>query len=448
MDDLFLKAPVPKAYFKLALPVVLGMVASMIYNLADTFFIAKTQNANLVAGVTICTPLFSLMLALGDIFGLGGSALISRLLGQQKHNAARQASSFCFYAALLVGAIVSLLMLLNENFILRLLRTTGATYQYAAEFYRVMVAGSVLIIVSLIPGNLLRTEGLALESMIGTMVGTILTIILDPIFIFKLQLGATGAALATVIGYAFSDLVLVYYVCYRAKFLTIKPIGLKVNRATFSSILVIGIPASITNLMQSFGTALLNNALANYGAAAIAALGIALKVYLIVMLVMVGFAFGAQPLLGYNYGAKQMHRLESVIRFDLLIEVVAAFSLSLVLIAVAPAIVGCFMQNAIVIRDGAQILRCLLLTTPFVGAILVFTTLFQSAGQALGAFSMSISRQGVLLLMVLLVAVPIWGYLAIIWAQPAADVGTFLIGGLFYRRFKQKNKKIITKKPG
>lgn len=390
MDDLFLKAPVPKAYFKLALPVVLGMVASMIYNLADTFFIAKTQNANLVAGVTICTPLFSLMLALGDIFGLGGSALISRLLGQQKHNAARQASSFCFYAALLVGAIVSLLMLLNENFILRLLGTTGATYQYAAEFYRVMVAGSVLKIVSLIPGNLLRTEGLALESMIGTMVGTILTIILDPIFIFKLQLGATGAALATVIGYAFSDLVLVYYVCYRAKFLTIKPIGLKVNRATFSSILVIGIPASITNLMQSFGTALLNNALANYGAAAIAALGIALKVYLIVMLVMVGFAFGAQPLLGYNYGAKQMHRLESVIRFDLLIEVVAAFSLSLFLIAVAPAIVGCFMQNAIVIRDGAQILRCLLLTTPFVGAILVFTTLFQSAGQALGAFSMSI----------------------------------------------------------
>lgn len=210
------------------------------------------------------------------------------------------------------------------------------------------------------------------------------------LFIFKLQLGATGAALATVIGYAFSDLVLVYYVCYRAKFLTIKPIGLKVNRATFSSILVIGIPASITNLMQSFGTALLNNALANYGAAAIAALGIALKVYLIVMLVMVGFAFGAQPLLGYNYGAKQMHRLESVIRFDLLIEVVAAFSLSLFLIAVAPAIVGCFMQNAIVIRDGAQILRCLLLTTPFVGAILVFTTLFQSAGQALGAFSMSI----------------------------------------------------------
>ncbi|KRL42460.1 Na+ driven multidrug efflux pump [Liquorilactobacillus nagelii DSM 13675] len=124
------------------------------------------------------------MLALGDIFGLGGSALISRLLGQQKHNAARQASSFCFYAALLVGAIVSLLMLLNENFILRLLGTTGATYQYAAEFYRVMVAGSVLKIVSLIPGNLLRTEGLALESMIGTMVGTILTIILDPIFIY------------------------------------------------------------------------------------------------------------------------------------------------------------------------------------------------------------------------------------------------------------------------
>lgn len=442
MEELFLRTPVPKAYFKLALPVVLGMVASMIYNLADTFFIAKTQNAALVAGVTICTPLFSLMLALGDIFGLGGSALISRLLGKKEQEAARKTSSFCFYAALVVGVVVSVLMLLNEHPILKMLGTTNATYHYAAEFYRIMVAGSALIIVSLVPGNLLRTEGLAMESMLGTMSGTILTIILDPLFILYFHLGATGAALATVIGYAFSDTVLLYYVCRRARFLTIEPSSMKVSRQTIAAILVIGIPASITNLMQSFGTALLNNYLASYGAATVAALGIALKIYLIVMLVMVGFAFGAQPLIGYNYGAKQRERLKKVIHFDLLIEVVAAFSLSIVLMIFAPVIVGWFMQNPTVVRDGAQMLRYLLLTTPFVGAILVFTTLFQSVGQALGAFAMSISRQGVLLLLVLVIIVPIWGYTGIIIAQPLADLGTLLIGLLFYQGFRKKLAKL------
>ena len=210
MEDLFERAPIPRAYFKLALPVVLSMVASMIYNLADTFFVSQTQNTNLVAGVALCTPLFSLLIAIGDIFGLGGSSLISRLLGEKAFQTGSRVSSFCLYGAVVFGLLTTILLLAFERPILHLLGATTATYAYAAQFYRIMALGAMPIIVSIVPGNLIRTEGFATQSMIGTMVGTVITIILDPILIFSLGMEAAGAALATVIDYTISASVLVY----------------------------------------------------------------------------------------------------------------------------------------------------------------------------------------------------------------------------------------------
>ncbi|GBG94193.1 hypothetical protein LFYK43_06520 [Ligilactobacillus salitolerans] len=304
MNNLFEKAPIHKAYFQLALPVVFSMVASMAYNLADTFFVSQTQNADMVAGVSICTPLFSLMLAFGDIFGIGGSALISRLLGEGNKKQSARISSFCFYAAIVFSVIVAVIMLVFERSILALMGATNATYQHAAAFYRIMAIGGGAIIVSLVPGNLLRTEGLAVQSMIGTISGVVITIILDPLFIFIFGLGAGGAALATVVGYLISTIILTFYTIRQGKVLKVKPDLAKVNLKAIIPLFAIGIPASITNLMQSFGTALLNNYLAPYGAKPVAALGISLKIYLVVMLFMIGFAFGAQPLIGYNYGSQ------------------------------------------------------------------------------------------------------------------------------------------------
>ncbi|KZU93523.1 Multi antimicrobial extrusion protein MATE family of MDR efflux pump [Lactiplantibacillus plantarum] len=159
MNDLFEKAPIPKAYFHLAFPVVLGMVASMIYNLADTFFVAQTGNADLVAGIALGSPLFSFMLAVGDIFGLGGSAVISRVLGRHDYHQSARISSFCFYIAIALSLVLTALLLLFEQPILGLLGATAATRPYIADFYRILVLGSTFIIVSLVPGNIIRTEG-------------------------------------------------------------------------------------------------------------------------------------------------------------------------------------------------------------------------------------------------------------------------------------------------
>ncbi|MBU7447454.1 MULTISPECIES: MATE family efflux transporter [Lactiplantibacillus] len=436
MNDLFEKAPIPKAYFHLALPVVLGMVASMIYNLADTFFVAQTGNADLVAGIALGSPLFSFMLAIGDIFGLGGSAVISRALGKHHYEQSARISSFCFYIAIALSLVITALLLVFEQPILGLLGATAATRPYISDFYRILVLGSTFIIVSLVPGNIIRTEGLAQLSMIATISGTVLTIILDPLFLFGFHWGASGVAFANVLGYAVNTGLLVLFM-RRTKTLSLAPKLAHVSRPDFKAVVAVGIPASLTNLTQSFGMMILNSYLAAYGAQAVAAMGIVQKIYMVVMMVMVGFAFGAQPLIGYTYGAKNWDRLRATLRFDLKIEGGYASICAIILMLFAPQLIKLFMNQAAIISMGTHMLRAMLLTTPLVGFILVFTTVFQSIGVAMSALTMALSRQAVLLGLAIVILAQLFGLTGIIWAQPVADVLTCLIGwALYHQAFK------------
>ncbi|MDE5716547.1 MAG: MATE family efflux transporter, partial [Lachnospiraceae bacterium] len=314
-NDLFEKTPVPKAFFKFALPVVLSLVVSLVYNMVDTYFIAQTGDTNLVAGVSISAPVFTLMIALGDIFGLGGSSVISRLFGEKRDEDGRRLSVFCFYAALLCGFVVTAVMLLFRSPILYLLGADRETMSYASGYYTYIVLGAPFIILSLTPSNLLRTEGFATASMAGSILGAVVNMILDPIFISVLGLGAAGAAIATVIGNIFADIFYVWFLLRKSRRLSINPAGFHIRIVEVGQILAIGIPASVTNLMQSMGIALTNRYLLPYGNDKVAAMGIVMKVNLIAALVLIGFAFGAQPLIGYNYGAKNHARLKEILRF-------------------------------------------------------------------------------------------------------------------------------------
>ena len=435
-NDLFEKAPVSKAYFKLALPVVLSMVISLVYNMVDTYFVAQTQNTNLVAGVSLCAPIFTLMIALGDIFGIGGSSVISRLFGQKLDEKGKNVSGFCFYGAIVCGILVSIIMILAKNPILALLGTNKATLPYASQYYTYMALGATLIIVSLTPSNLMRTEGLATESMIGTITGSIVNIILDPIFILYLNMGAGGAAFATIIGYLASDLVFINLTLKKSKKLSISLKHTHITKNELTSIFTIGIPASITNLMSSFAMALTNNYLVAYGNDKVAAMGIVLKINMIVLLVMIGFAFGAQPLLGYNYGANNTKRLKEIIKFDLLVEIVFALCTSIILALFTPSFIKIFMKDVSIVQSGTLMLRCLLLSSPCVGIILVFTTLFQSEGKALPAFLLSIGRQGIVLLVCMMLLANVFGYIGIICSQMVTDIITAIIALGLYKAYK------------
>lgn len=433
-QELFARAPIPRAYFKMALPVVLSMLVSLVYNMVDTWFLARTQNTALVAGVSLCAPMFTLMVAMGDIFGLGGSSLISRLLGQGEKQRVRHVSAFCCYGAILWGVLIGAVMLLLRHPILSLLGAKSDTMDSAMAYYCYLALGAPAIIFTLVPSNILRTEGMAVASMVGSITGALVNIVLDPIFIFGLNMGAGGAALATVLSNVVSAVMFIVLLCTKSRRLSMGLRDCSVQGAELREILVIGFPASITNLMQSFAMTLTNRFLLPYGTENVAALGIALKVNMIVMLILVGFAFGAQPLLGYNYGANNRDRLRGILKFDILVELVFSAVMTVLFLIAAPQIIRIFMSDESVIRAGSRILRCMVITMPLMGIILVCTTLFQAAGKGMPAFLLSISRQGVALLLCMVVLSWLFGFYGVILAQAAADVVSVLLSLVLLKR--------------
>ena len=435
---LFETTPVPRAFMTLALPVVLSKIVSLVYNMADTFFIARTGDVDLVAGVSICAPVFLLMVSLGDLFGLGGSSVMSRLFGQHKDEEGKRVSGFTFYGAIVTGILVAAFMLALRTPILHMLGARDGVLRYASQYYTWIALGAPFIILTLIPANQLRTEGLADIAMIGSVVGSLVNIILDPLFIFTLGMGAGGAAIATVLGNVATDLVFMVCIHKKSRKLTIDPRLAKVDLATVGAVLAIGLPSSINNLMNSFGTGLLNRNLVGYGAEKVAAMGIASKVNMLVAMVMIAFAFGAQALIGYNYGAKNKARLREILKFDLLVQMVIAFVGGAVLMAFAPWMIRLFMDDVVIVEVGALMLRRMLIGLPFVGVFLVCSTLFMSAGKSLPTLLLSLSRQGIVFVFVLLALSRMMGYEGVITAQPVTDVLSALLGVILLKAAKME----------
>ena len=399
---LFEKMSVPKAYMKLALPVVLSMIVSLVYNMVDTYFIALTGVQELVAGVSLVAPMFTLMIAFGDIFGLGGSSAISRLLGEKKDNEAKKTCAFCIWISLVFGLCISAILLLFRTQILGLLGVGKDTYQYANAYYTWIAIGAVSI------------------------------------FIFGLNQGAAGAAMATVLGNIIADIYYVYAVMKKSKRLTCSPSHMKVTGRRIRDILMIGIPASITNIMQTFMMVMTNNFLLTYGTDKVAAMGIALKVNMITALVLVGFAFGGQPLVGYNYGAKNEKRLKNILKFAYLFEMGLGLLFTILMCIFAPQIIKVFMDKPDIITNGAMMLRFQQIGMTFMSVSLISTCVCQAVGNAGGAFVLSISRQGVIYVLALFIMSNVFGYTGVLVSQTCSDVVTALIAAVIMLKIMKK----------
>lgn len=441
MDKLFENTSIKRAYFILALPVVMSMAVTIIYNMVDTFFIAKTGNPNLVAGVSQGAPIFTLMIAIGDIFGLGGSSVISRLFGKRRDKTARYVSGYCFYASITCGLVVTALMFIFQTPVLRMLGASPATWKYAREYYLVIAGGATFIIFGLSPNNILRTEGLATQAMIASITGTGINVVLNPIFIFTCGLGAAGSALATVVSNVIADVLMVYYLRTKSKKLTTSIHETKISGKLQREIYAIGIPASVTNIMVTFATALANRYLIAYGANSVAAMGIAMKVNTVIVMVMVGFAFGAQPLIGYTYGARDERRFRETLRFDLSVVAGLALVLTVLMMVFAPQIIRLFMRDPEIVREGTGMLRWLASSTTIAGIIMVLTTTFQSMGKATPAFWLSFSRQGLSFLIAIVVLSHFFGYTGVLAAQTCADVLTLVLAAFLYHKYQPHFKK-------
>lgn len=428
-----------KTYFQMATPVVLGMLVTLIYNLADTFFIAQTGNTPLVAGVSICSPIFTALMAFGNIYGQGGSSVISRLLGQNKLEPVKRISSFCFYIAIATGIGLAVLMLGFRTPLLSLLGAKEDTWRYADQYYTTLVIGAPIVILSFIHSNLVRCEGLAKESMMGSVFGTVINIILDPIFISVAGLGALGAAIATVLGYLCTDLFFLFLLHKKNSCLSVSFSQCRVTKSELQQILGIGLAAALTNLMQSITIILLNHSLLSYGSDKIASMGIVLKINMIAQLLLTGFAFGGVPLFGYLYGGGKKDKMNELLRFCLLFLCGLSLLFTVILFVGAPAIISVFMKDAQIIAAGTPMLRWQVIGTVFAAIVLLMTVVFQATGKVFPSFVMSLSRQGIIFIILLLLMRNFLGYNGILASQAAADfLSAILAIGLYWKTNSQK----------
>lgn len=432
--DVFEKDPIPKAVFKLALPTVLSMIVAVFYNMVDTFFVGKTGDPNQVAAVSVATPVFLFFMAAGNIFGMGGSSFLSRALGEKQYDKAKKISSFCLYAGIATGLVGAVLMFVFMSQILNAVGTSGNTFGYAKSYLSWIAYGGPAIVISTAFSNLVRGEGAAQSAMKGMMTGTVANIVLDPIFILDsfwgipcLGLGVAGAAIATVLGNVVSIIIFFAHVCKKSSVLTLNPRYFAVRGGILKGVLLIGLPASITNILMSLSNILMNKYLVEYGDVAVAGMGIAMKANMLVVFVQLGLAAGIQPLVGYNFGARNFRRMKGVMKFSVLCNITAGILLSVFYFAFTRQIVTVFMKEPSVIDMGVKMLRALMFSSPLLGVLFVLNFSFQAMGKAKESLCLAISRQGFVFVPSTIILNSLFQLDGLILSQPIADIVSILI---------------------
>ena len=442
--ELLAKAPVTKAIMVMSLPVVLGMMVQVLYNLVDTFFIGKLGDPNQLAAANLAMPVFILMMALGGMIGTGASSYISRSLGEKKQDQADKTLTIGFILCIFLGALVTVGGLVFLKPLVSVLGASADTSGFAAEYVLVLFLGGIPIMTNYAMGQLLRAEGDAMGSMFGMFIGTVTNIILDPIFIFAFGMGVRGAAIATVLGNLFS---LIFYLMRYAQhktLLQIKPKLFSFDKTIFREIFSIGIPASLSQVLMGGALIVLNNIAAGYSDIVVAGFGVSTRIISIGTFVFMGFAAGCQPLVGYNYGAKNFTRVREILVQGVIITSIIGVVLSIFLGVFARSITGVFTSTPEVVDTATIILRALILSLPFVGGQMLSTVTVQALGKALPALFLSISRQGLFFLPLLLILNALFGFKGFIYAQPITDVLMLLLSSFIVWRILRKEARITS----
>ncbi len=416
------EAPVVKAILQMAIPVVLGMMVQVLYNLVDTFFIGRLGDPNQLAAANITTPVFMIMMSISGIIGTGAASYISRCLGEQDYERAHKTLSTGVAIVVGLGIIVTVLGLICITPLMRALGASEQTLPFAHDYSFVLLLGSILIMCSFTFGQLLRSEGAAMPSITGMALGTVTNIILDPIFIFVLGMGIRGAAIATVLGNAVGVGYYIFYYASGKSTVKISVRNISGDRKIWGQIFGIGTPASVSQLLMSVAMIILNNLAASYGDVVVAGMGVANKIMTIGTFVFMGFAGGCQPLVGYNYGAKNYPRVNEVIKKAMLMMV----SIGLVLFALfgvfAKGLIGVFASDMPqVVDEGVLILRALMWSLLFVGSQMLAMTTVQAFGKAKASLFLSVARQGLFFIPLLFILNTLFGFRGLIYAQPVSD---------------------------
>lgn len=380
--EVFSSMPVPKAVMKNALPAMAAMLMVLVYNLADTFFIGQTHNALLVAAVSLATPVYLIFMSIGTLFGIVGTSVISRALGEGKKEKARKSCAFCFWGCVFVGILLAALILIFIDPILNLIGASADTYEYAKSYLSIIVFAGPFVLISNCYGNVIRTEG---ESMLSI----------------------------------------------RLKDFTVK-------QGIAASVLAIGVPAALGDALMSVSQIIINSQMAHYGDMAVAGMGVAMKVITITGMICMGLGQGVQPILGYCVGAKTWKRFKEVFKFTIIFALILGTVLAAICYVFTNQIVSAFLTDQTAFSYAVQFARILLSTSFLFGVFYVLVNALQAMGAATPALLISMSRQGIIFIPALFILQTVVGMTGLVWAQPVADVLSILIAAILFRKTMKK----------
>ncbi len=420
---LFEEMPVGRAVATLSIPTIISQVVTMIYNLADTFFIGQIGDPLMVAAVSLVSPWFNLLTALGNLFGLGGSSLISRMMGAQNRRDIKYVSAFSIWG----GAVVTLAFSLATYFVrtplLNFLGASPDTYGYAEDYLLwVVVLGGVPTMVSLALGHLLRSEGHARQASAGMMFGGILNVALDPVFIFLFHLDVAGAAMATALSNAAS--VVFFLISYRrlgrktAVSLHPRYFTFRFTKPVFS----VGLASALATALGNASNMVMVHLASGYGDIPVAAYGIVKRIDQFPLNVSMGLCQGFMPLVGYNYASKDYRRMRRVSTFSWKVALVLSVGFVVCFAAFAPQILHLFIPEDETSTLGAAFLRIACLAVPLTSVNFLISYTLQAMGKGTQSAVLTFSRQGLLNIPLLIVMNLIFGLYGMIWTQLVVEV--------------------------
>ncbi len=421
------ETPVAKLVITLSLPTVLSQMITSVYNMADTFFVTRLGDSA-VGAVSIVYALQSIIQAVGFGLAMGAGSLVSRRLGEKDGEGAAKYASCAFFSALLFGLLLTVGGFIDLDGLLTLFGSTETILPYAHAYAFIILLGAPLMCSSFVLNNIMRAEGKAFASMLGLTVGGVLNIFLDPFFIFTLDMGVAGAAFATVLSQATSFLILLSFYVTGRSIVKLSPRRVSPRVRDYLLIVKTGLPTVFRQGLGSLATTLLNVQVRVYGDAAIAAVGIANKIYMLLRSFVLGIGHGFQPVAGYNYGAKKPKRVKEAFWVATALGTAVSVCASALLLFCAEPLIGLFKpETAEVARIGARMLLYMGLALPFLGYSTYVNQLYQSLGFVRGATILASLRQGIFFVPLILL-LPLWLELdGILMTQPLSDVLTFLV---------------------
>lgn len=432
----FEKAPVAKAVAHFAVPMMLGTSMSVIYSILNAYFLGTIHNTAMLTALALTLPLFAVIMALGNLIGMGSGTFISRLLGEKRYDDVKRVSSFAFYSSIVLGLIAIAVGLPLIDQIVDGLGATPESFGFTKDYVTVMLIGSPIVVLFFTLENMVRSEGAAITSMTGMILSVVVNIILDALVIFAFHWDVVGVASATVISNLVASAYYAYHMTAKSQFLTISLRWFKASKEILGNVFKIGVPVFIMSLFLGAMSLIFNHYLVDYGDQSVAAYGISSRLLQFPEFILMGLCEGVVPLIAFSYTANKL-RMKHTISFTIKVIVALAVVFGVIVYLISDHLIGLFTNDPQLIEMGSYILHVTFLSLFITGMTTLFTGIFQATAQGTAAFIMSII-QGVTLIPVLYFANRVSGFHGVVWALVIADTVAFLVGAIMLYVLRNK----------